>query len=204
DGIRVFHVTEFRRVLLPISGRLEIEGSTEFTGYDRLTDRGSIIALYREGNPVEALQAGQEGTVILDRTPFYAESGGQVGDKGLLVGQDSAFEVRDTQKQGGGIHAHIGRVKLGELRVGGQVEARVDATARQATVLNHSATHLLHAALRKVLGSHVTQKGSLVEPERLRFDFSHFEPMTREQLEEVERLVNDQIRANADAEAQVM
>ncbi|MFA7095446.1 MAG: alanine--tRNA ligase [Gammaproteobacteria bacterium] len=186
------------------TGRLEIEGSTEFTGYDRLTDRGSIIALYREGNPVEALQAGQEGTVILDRTPFYAESGGQVGDKGLLVGQDSAFEVRDTQKQGGGIHAHIGRVKLGELRVGGQVEARVDATARQATVLNHSATHLLHAALRKVLGSHVTQKGSLVEPERLRFDFSHFEPMTREQLEEVERLVNDQIRANADAEAQVM
>lgn len=186
------------------TGRLEIEGSTEFTGYDRLTDRGSIIALYREGNPVEVLQAGQEGTVILDRTPFYAESGGQVGDKGLLVGQDSAFEVRDTQKQGGGIHAHIGLVKLGELRVGGQVEARVDATIRQATVLNHSATHLLHAALRKVLGSHVTQKGSLVEPERLRFDFSHFEPMTREQLEEVERLVNEQIRANADAQAQVM
>jgi alanyl-tRNA synthetase len=186
------------------AAKIEVEGSTDFTGYDRLADEGHILVLQRGGESAEVLREGEEGVVILDRTPFYAESGGQVGDRGLLRAQDGEFEVLDTQKQGAGVHAHIGRVRFGELRAGDHVQAQVDREARQATVLNHSATHLLHAALRQVLGPHVTQKGSLVAPDRLRFDFSHFEPLTPEQIEEIERLVNDQIRINAEAEAQVM
>jgi alanyl-tRNA synthetase len=152
---------------------------------------------------VDVLRAGEEGQVILDHTPFYAESGGQVGDAGSLVGPESEFDVSDTQKIGSAF-AHIGRVTGGELRVGARIEARVDPVRRRATMLNHSATHLLHAALRKVLGTHVTQKGSLVAPDRLRFDFAHFSAVTPEELKEIERLVNEEIRANAAAETKLM
>ncbi|GAB4353974.1 MAG: alanine--tRNA ligase [Gammaproteobacteria bacterium] len=182
----------------------EVECTTEFIGYEALEGEGEVVALFRDGEAVENLASGEEGMVILDRTPFYAESGGQVGDRGVLEANGTRFEVRDTQKQGAGAHGHIGRVVSGSLKVGQKVRAQVDGLARQATALNHSATHLLHAALRQVLGTHVTQKGSLVEPNRLRFDFSHFEPVTAEQLEQIEQLVNDQIRANAVVETQVM
>jgi alanyl-tRNA synthetase len=186
------------------SGGPQVEGSTAFTGYDHLADYGTVAALSCRGQPVESLDEGDAGVVILDQTPFYAESGGQVGDSGRLLGEDFEFEVRDTQKYGDGVHAHIGMVKRGRLRPGDRVDARVDVQRRQATVLNHSATHLLHAALRRVLGEHVQQKGSLVEPDRLRFDFSHFEPVTHEQLARIEELVNQQIRFNADAQTRVM
>jgi alanyl-tRNA synthetase len=178
---------------------------TEFTGYERLQDEATLVTLYpeREGSPVETLQEGESGAVILDRTPFYAESGGQVGDTGRLVGEGMEFQVRDTQRQGE-VPVHLGRVRRGALQVGMAVTAQVDGARRQAIVLNHSATHLLHAALRRVLGGHVTQKGSLVAPERLRFDFSHPEPLTPEQLTEIERIVNEEIRANAAAKARVM
>ena len=171
-------------------------GATEFTGYDRIQDGAEVIALFLGEERVGSLEAGQEGLAILDHTPFYAESGGQVGDRGELVAASGRFRVEDTQKQPGGLFGHIGRLAEGVLRVGDRVEARVDGATRQATVLNHSATHLMHAALRRVLGDHVTQKGSLVDAERLRFDFSHFEPVSREQLAEIERLVNQEIRAN--------
>ena len=184
--------------------KLDVEGCTDFTGYELLFDRAHVAALFHEGNAVEQLTAGQSGVVILDRTPFYAESGGQVGDHGLLETVQAEFAVLDTHKQGGGVHAHIGKLKNGTLRVGDAVEARVNGFRRQATALNHSATHLLHAALRKVLGEHVTQKGSLVDPERLRFDFAHFEPMTRGQLDEAERLVNEQILLNSAVNTRVM
>jgi alanyl-tRNA synthetase len=154
---------------------------------------------------VDALAAGEQGVVVLDRTPFYAESGGQVGDTGVLRGADGArFDVADTAKLSGAFHGHAGRLSEGRLAVGDRVMAEVDAVRRQATVLNHSATHLLHAALRSVLGEHVTQKGSLVAPDRLRFDFSHFQPITHEQLARIEAMVNAQIRANAEAEVHQM
>ena len=181
-----------------------VEGCTEFTGYEHLQEQSKVLALYRGDEQVDMLGAGEEGTVVLERTPFYAESGGQVGDRGVLESAQSKFEVRDTRKLGGDVFGHIGKVTQGSLKVGEDVTARVDESARQATVLNHSATHLMHAALRKVLGEHVTQKGSLVEPGRLRFDFSHFAPLTREELLEIERLVNEQIRANAPVETRVM
>jgi alanyl-tRNA synthetase len=142
--------------------------------------------------------------VILDKTPFYAESGGQVGDQGVLEASGVLFEVEDTRKQGGDVFGHIGKLEEGVLEVGDRVNAQVNAFTRQATALNHSATHLLHAALRRVLGEHVNQKGSLVEAERLRFDFSHFEPITREQLQAIEQLVNEQIRRNHAVETSVM
>jgi alanyl-tRNA synthetase len=154
-----------------------------------------VLALLRDGVAVDALEAGDEGIVILERTPFYAESGGQVGDRGQLVFPSGTFDVLDTRKQGSDTVLHLGRVSGGSLS-GTRCEARVDPAARTATALNHSATHLLHAALRKILGSHVTQKGSLVNPERLRFDFSHFEPIQSGCLEQIEQLVNAQIRAN--------
>jgi alanyl-tRNA synthetase len=141
---------------------------------------------------------------MLDQTPFYAESGGQVGDRGQLKMANGIFEVSDTQKQGSNAIAHIGSVSTGILRAGDTVEALVDWQRRQATILNHSGTHLLHAALRKVLGDHVQQKGSLVDPEHLRFDFAHYEPVSTAQLAEIEHLVNQQIRANASAETRVM
>ena len=180
-----------------------IEGKTSFSGYESLDDRGRIVALLRGAQQVQALCAGEEGQIVLDRTPFYAESGGQVGDQGALVAPGVQFAVADTQKIGGAF-AHIGTLVAGELKVGDTVEAKVDAARRRATMLNHTATHLLHAALRKVLGTHVTQKGSLVAPDRLRFDFSHYAAVTPVELREIERLVNDEIRANAAAETKLM
>ncbi|MDS4041771.1 MAG: DHHA1 domain-containing protein, partial [Candidatus Competibacter sp.] len=183
---------------------LGIEGCTEFHGYDRLEEDATVVALFRASQAVEALNAGEDGVVVLDHTPFYAESGGQVGDSGWLRADGLEFEVRDTQKQGEGIYTHIGRLKQGQLRRGVSIVAQVNAAQRQATALNHSATHLLHAALRRVLGTHVAQKGSLVDPQRLRFDFSHFEPISAEQLDAIERLVNAQIRGNVAVETTIM
>ncbi|PMR76129.1 alanine--tRNA ligase [Billgrantia endophytica] len=176
---------------------LALEGETEFTGYDRLEDRAIVTAIVdREGNALASLEPEQRGLVVLDRTPFYGESGGQVGDTGYLHVEGGRFLVTDTQKQGGH-HLHHGVLLEGGLAVGAEVRPQVDARLRAATVRNHSATHLMHKALRMVLGDHVQQKGSLVTPERLRFDFSHFEAMTSDQLAEVERLVNEQVLANA-------
>ena len=181
----------------------DIDTPTEFTGYDGVTGEGRVVALVRDGRRVEQLDAGEEAIVVLDRTPFYAESGGQIGDHGELRAPGGVFVVDDTQKHGGA-HLHTGHLAEGRLAVGDTVSATVDDPARRATALNHSATHLLHAALRRVLGDHVTQKGSLVEPGRLRFDFAHFEPLSRAQLDTVERLVNAQIRANDEVETRVM
>ena len=181
-----------------------LEGETDFTGYERLEDEATIIALYRDGKPVDFLEVGEEGMVILDRTPFYAESGGQVGDQGVLVVDDAIFRVADTRKQGGDVYGHIGRLEAGVLHMGDSVCAHVDEAIRRTTALHHSATHLLHAALRQVLGDHVAQKGSLVEEDRLRFDFSHFEPVSREQLQVIEDMVNGQIRENYMVETRLM
>ncbi|MCA1768776.1 MAG: alanine--tRNA ligase [Halomonas sp.] len=177
---------------------LDLEGETTFTGYDRLEDSATVTAIVdREGNVLTGLAPEQRGLVVLDRTPFYGESGGQVGDTGYLhLNGGARFLVTDTQKQSGH-HLHHGVLLEGELAVGDEVRPEVSAKLRGATIRNHSATHLMHKALRLVLGDHVAQKGSLVTPERLRFDFSHFEAMTPEQLAEVERLVNEQILANA-------
>jgi alanyl-tRNA synthetase len=183
----------------------DVEGSTDFTGYERLQDRSVVTALFKGGDAVEVLRDGDEGVVLLDHTPFYAESGGQIGDHGVIRGGDgNVFRVTDTQKQGDAVFAHIGRVAEGEIRRDQDVEALVDEQRRAATRLNHSATHLMHAALRQVLGDHVQQKGSLVDPERLRFDFSHFQPLSAEELERIECLVNEQIRANAAVDTRVM
>ncbi|MET0223850.1 MAG: alanine--tRNA ligase, partial [Terrimicrobium sp.] len=186
-----------------LTSGVTLEDKTNFSGYEHLIDSGTVVALLRGKERVEVLSAGEEGQVILDHTPFYAESGGQVGDAGVLVDTAADFEVLDTQKVGSAF-AHIGRVKKGELRVGSRVEARVDVVRRRATMANHSATHLLHAALRKVLGTHVTQKGSLVAPDRLRFDFAHFSPVTPAELRQVEEMVNEEIRANDAAEIKLM
>ncbi len=183
---------------------LAIEGRTEFTGYGVTQGQSTITALFRDGKPVAQLAAGESGTVVLEHTPFYAESGGQVGDRGVLATATGRFRVDDTRKQGEGVHLHLGEVVEGTLTEGAVVDAQVDAERRCATALNHSATHLLHAALRRVLGTHVQQKGSLVDPDRLRFDFSHFEPVNRVQLDEIERLVNRQIRNNIDVQTRVM
>ncbi len=183
---------------------LTLEGETDFTGYDQLAGEASVVALYRDGEPLGSLTVGEQGLVVLDRTPFYAESGGQVGDRGWISAAQVRASVLDTRKQGGGVFAHICRLDDGEVRVGDLVEVRVDAERRRATALNHSATHLLHAALRQILGDHVQQKGSLVDPEKLRFDFSHFEPVTRDQLLRIERMVNREIRENHRVETRVM
>ncbi|SDL39505.1 alanyl-tRNA synthetase [Modicisalibacter muralis] len=183
---------------------LELEGETTFTGYQRLEDEARVTALVDEsGNALVELDEGAKGVVVLDRTPFYGESGGQVGDTGYLEADGVRFQVTDTQKQGGH-HLHHGVVIEGRLRVGSSITTRVDASLRVATMRNHSATHLLHEALKRVLGGHVQQKGSLVSAERLRFDFSHFEALTREQLAEVEAIVNQQILLNADTRIQQM
>ena len=187
------------------SDRISVDQETTFTGYEHVQEQASVIALFRDHEAVEALNDGEDGIVVLDRTPFYAESGGQVGDHGRLqTGGGAVFAVTDTQKQGGGVFLHVGRVQQGVLRKGEQVNGQIDEAARRATALHHSATHLLHAALRKILGSHVSQKGSLVDPQRLRFDFSHFEPVTAEQLTAIEALVNEQIRANYPVETRLM
>jgi len=182
----------------------ELEGETDFTGYERLADRTTVMAIYRDGESLDSLSEGQQGLVVLGITPFYAEAGGQVGDTGELVRGEARAHVLDTRKQGAGVIGHIARMVEGELQVGDQVEARVDARRRRRIALNHSATHLLHAALREVLGEHVQQKGSLVGPERLRFDFSHFEPVGRERILQIERLVNQEIRQNHLVETRIM
>jgi alanyl-tRNA synthetase len=180
---------------------------TKFDGYDTLAEDAKVVALYREGTPVDSLSTGQSGVVVLDRTPFYAESGGQVGDRGELSMSGACltlFSVHDTQKIQPEVFGHYGEVRTGEIKVGDTVAAKVDGRARARAAWNHSATHLMHAALRKVLGDHVTQKGSLVDPERTRFDFSHSAPMTDEEIHTVESLVNAAIRANYPVEARVM
>lgn len=178
---------------------------TGFLGYDQLDAGGlQVVALLKDGRPVTSVDAGDEAVVILDRTPFYAESGGQVGDTGVLAEQGVEFDVADTLKFAGQFHGHVGRVAKGSLKVGDHVVASVDAARRASTILNHSATHLLHAALREVLGTHVQQKGSLVAPDRLRFDFSHFQPLTTAELADIERRVNAQVRANHEAEVHNM
>jgi alanyl-tRNA synthetase len=178
--------------------------ATGFTGYTACADEGKVLALIRDGEEVAFLEAGDAGVVILDRTPFYGESGGQAGDRGELQSDGALFAVSDTQKPMGHLHVHLGRLTSGRLQVGDTVLASVDEVGRRATAAHHSATHLLHAALRNVLGSHVQQKGSLVNPERLRFDFSQPEPVTAAQLREIERVVNAAIRNNVGAETRVL
>ena len=183
---------------------IKLDSQTEFTGYVNLVDQVKVLAIYSEGQAVSSLNAGQEGLVVLDKTPFYAESGGQIGDCGQIVAKAGVFEVLDTQKQGGDLFLHRGKVAQGILSVDDACEALVNLVDRKATELNHSATHLLHAVLRNVLGEHVSQKGSLVNTERLRFDFSHFEPVTPEEIVTIETLVNEQIRLNNAVTAQLM
>ncbi|WP_425318137.1 alanine--tRNA ligase [Pseudomonas nitroreducens] len=180
---------------------VKVDGDTRFLGYQGVSGAGEIVALFKDGKAVEQLNEGEEGVVVLDQTPFYAESGGQVGDSGYLQGAGVRFDVRDTTKAGGA-HLHHGVVAQGSLSVGAAVKAEVDASVRQATALNHSATHLLHAALRQVLGDHVQQKGSLVDSQRLRFDFSHFEAIKPEQLKQLEDIVNTEIRKNSEVETE--
>lgn len=182
---------------------IRVDGASEFKGYDHLELNGKVTALFIDGKAVDNVSAGQEAVVILDQTPFYAESGGQVGDKGELKGTGFSFAVSDTQKYGQAI-GHIGKVASGSLKVGDVVQADVDEARRQRIRLNHSATHLMHAALRQVLGTHVAQKGSLVNDKALRFDFSHFEAMKPEEIRAVEDLVNAQIRRNLAIETNIM
>ena len=188
-----------------MSANLDYSGpQTTFHGYERLDTDARVVALYRDGAAVEALHEGEVGVVVLDETPFYAESGGQVGDRGLLRGPDGLFEVEDTQKIQAAVFGHHGVVATGALRIGDTVKARVDAASRTATMRNHSATHLMHKALRQVLGAHVQQKGSLVDADKTRFDFSHTQPVTADEIAEIERRVNAEILANAATEARVM
>ncbi|MBC3419509.1 alanine--tRNA ligase [Pseudomonas wayambapalatensis] len=178
---------------------VKVDTATDFLGYSTTEGQGKIIALYKDGQSVDQLGEGEEGVVVLDRTPFYAESGGQVGDSGYLQAGAARFDVRDTTKTGGAF-LHHGVVASGALLIGAPVEARVDADVQHATSLNHSATHLLHAALREVLGEHVQQKGSLVDSQRLRFDFSHFEAVTPAQIKALEDIVNREVRKNSAVE----
>jgi alanyl-tRNA synthetase len=182
---------------------IKLDDRTRFSGYEHEVDQGKVVALIRDGQSIDVLKAGEAGQVILDVTPFYAESGGQIGDAGVLSSADARFVVNDTQKMAAAV-AHIGKLESGELRVGAMLNAAVDHGRRSAIRLNHSATHLLHAALRQVLGTHVTQKGSLVTAERLRFDFSHYSAVTAEELQKIETLVNEQVRTNAPAETRLM
>ncbi|WP_313302897.1 alanine--tRNA ligase [Stenotrophomonas sp.] len=178
---------------------------TRFLGYDRLQADGlTVLALLKDGRPVQSADAGDAVIVITNQTPFYAESGGQVGDTGVLTGNGVRLVVEDTQKFAGQFHGHVGTLSDGGLKVGDVLSGQVDGERRGATILNHSATHLLHAALREVLGTHVQQKGSLVAPDRLRFDFSHFQPISAEELAVIERKVNQQVRANNAAEVHNM
>ena len=179
-------------------------GKTEFHGYETLSLKGTVIALYREGAQAGELNAGESGVVVLDRTPFYAESGGQVGDRGEMVGPAGTFAVSDTQKIQAEVFGHHGAQVTGRLKLGDEVSAQVDVTSRRRAMWNHSATHLMHAALRKVLGAHVQQKGSLVDAQRTRFDFSHPQPMSADEIRKVEALVNDAIRRNLEVSARIM
>jgi alanyl-tRNA synthetase len=188
--------------------QLEYSGAkTAFRGYDTLSEEGRVVALYREGSPVKSLSAGEAGVVVLDRTPFYAESGGQVGDRGELTKGGvclTLFAVEDTQKIQPDVFGHYGTVKTGEIAIGDTVAAQVDLDRRTRTMRHHSATHLMHKALREVLGEHVQQKGSLVDEEKTRFDFSHNAPLTAAEIGRVEQIVNAEILANAATQARVM
>jgi alanyl-tRNA synthetase len=188
---------------MDMSSGVKVEGKTQFLGYEGVSDVGRVVALLKGGAAVDSLEAGDEGEVFLDRTPSYAESGGQVGDTGELGNVSARFVVGDTQKRGAA-YSHVGRLEKGEIRLGDKLAAKVDAPRRKAIMANHTATHLLHAALRQVLGTHVQQKGSLVAPDRLRFDFSHHTAITTEELRRIERLVNAEIRANASGEIREM
>lgn len=184
---------------------LEYDGvETTFHGYDKLESNGKITALYKDGASVDQLSEGDQGVVILDNTPFYAESGGQIGDSGQLKGNKGLFIVEDTQKVQAAVFGHHGTLKAGALNVGEEIAAQVNMQARQATMRNHSATHLMHKALREVLGNHVQQKGSLVDTNKTRFDFVHNEPMTNEEIRQVEAIVNTEVFANAETQARVM
>ncbi|KAB7696299.1 alanine--tRNA ligase [Plesiomonas shigelloides] len=182
---------------------IRVDGQTEFYGYTTTAHQGQVVALFREGQSVEQLHAGEEAIIVLNETPFYAESGGQVGDSGLLLADGVEFMVTDTQKYGQAF-GHVGKLMSGSVTIGDTLQAEVDAARRQSIRLNHSATHLLHAALRKVLGEHVAQKGSQVSADALRFDFSHLEAMKAEELREVERLVNAEIRRNHSVQTDVL
>ena len=181
---------------------VKVDTATDFVGYNATEGQGKVIALYKDGQSVDQLGEGEEGVVVLDRTPFYAESGGQVGDTGYLQAGATRFDVRDTTKTGGAF-LHHGVVAGGALVIGSPVEAKVDADVQHATSLNHSATHLLHEALRQVLGDHVQQKGSLVDSQRLRFDFSHFEALKPEQIKALEDIVNREVRKNTPVETEI-
>ncbi|MCA4965812.1 alanine--tRNA ligase [Pseudomonas sp. Y24-6] len=180
---------------------VKVDVATEFTGYKATSGSAKIVAIYKDGQSVDVLSEGQEAVVVLNQTPFYAESGGQIGDCGFLQAGEARFDVRDTTKTGGAF-LHHGVLASGSLTIGAPVETHVDAEVRHATALNHSATHLLHAALRQVLGEHVQQKGSLVDSQRLRFDFSHFEAIKPEQLKALEDIVNAEIRKNSAVETE--
>ncbi|PYB90502.1 alanine--tRNA ligase [Pseudomonas fulva] len=181
---------------------VKVDSATEFLGYEATEASARVIALYHDGQPVDQLGEGQEGVIVLDRTPFYAESGGQVGDSGYIQAGSARFDVRDTTKTGGAF-LHHGVVATGALVVGSPVQTKVDADVQHATALNHSATHLLHEALRQVLGEHVQQKGSLVDSQRLRFDFSHFEAVKPEQLKALEDIVNREVRRNTPVQTEL-
>lgn len=188
-----------------MAANLEYEGKpTTFRGYDTLEHQGAVIALYKDGVAVNELREGEIGVAVLDDTPFYAESGGQVGDRGDLRSAQGIFAVEDTQKIQATVFGHHGVVKTGRLAVGDEVQARVDVAARKRTERNHSVTHLMHKALREVLGAHVQQKGSQVDPDKTRFDFVHTQPMTDEEIRTVESIVNAEILANAETQARVM
>ncbi|WP_263260993.1 alanine--tRNA ligase [Pseudomonas sp. RIT-PI-S] len=188
---------------LDYNSLVKVEQDTQFLGYTTHSGEGRVVGLYKDGQAVQALAEGDEGVVILDQTPFYAESGGQVGDRGFLQVGSARFQVSDTTKSGGAF-LHHGLVAVGGLQVGDQVQAQVEGDLQQATSLNHSATHLLHAALREILGDHVQQKGSLVDSQRLRFDFSHFEPVKPEQIKALEDIVNREIRRNTPVQIEEM
>ncbi len=184
---------------------LEYNGEkTRFVGYERLEETGTVVALYRDGTPVDRIEEGQSGVVVLDTTPFYAESGGQVGDVGVLAGQHMRFEVEDTQKIQADVAGHHGKVVNGTVSLGDKVDARVNMELRAQTMRNHSVTHLMHKALRQVLGAHVAQRGSLVDPDKTRFDFSHNAPVTDDEIRQVEEIVNREIVANTPTQAQQM
>lgn len=184
---------------------LEYNGEkTRFVGYERLEETGTVVALYRDGIPVDRIEEGQSGVVVLDTTPFYAESGGQVGDVGVLAGQHMRFEVEDTQKIQADVAGHHGKVVNGTVSLGDKVDARVNMELRAQTMRNHSVTHLMHKALRQVLGAHVAQRGSLVDPDKTRFDFSHNAPVTDDEIRQVEEIVNREIVANTPTQAQQM
>jgi alanyl-tRNA synthetase len=194
---------EAGKFTLDYNSLIKVDGETAFTGYEGVTGQGKVVALFKGADSVEVLGEGEEGVIVLDRTPFYGESGGQAGDTGYLTSATSRFDVRDTTKVGGN-HLHHGMVTLGSLRVGEMLDAKVDGTLRQNTARNHSATHLLHAALRQILGTHVSQKGSLVCADYLRFDFAQPEPIKADELKKIEALVNAQVLANIAVTTELM